>query len=249
MAGVIYYGIPDTREAMERCSIHLNVKVSDLDTDLHFLRYTEKMSIDDIRQMLEIISLKADGYCVVFERADLLSAQCQNSILKALEDRDDVLFVFYAGNVKMLGTVESRSIIVNSCGLTLEAFRNTYTEVDDAFYYLSEGSESLLDSILEDENLCGIVMDAASDVIGFLKNKKDLLLAFGQMKEKGTDNFFDKKRELVSGLYSMFTHLLIEKIDEPETVDMLDVLEKHKELLRKSNSYGKNDFLDLLISL
>jgi hypothetical protein len=47
----------------------------------------------------------------------------------------------------------------------------------------------------------------------------------------------------------MFCQLLLEDIDKEGVIESLDEIERHKELLRKSNSYGKNDFFDLLLSL
>jgi hypothetical protein len=249
MAGVIYYGVPDREEALKRCSFHLNTEVSKLDTHLQFLRYADKANMDDIRQMLQRIELKADGYAVLFERADLLSSQCQNAILKALEDRDDVLFVFYAGNVKLIGTVESRSVIVNGFGLTLSNFHEVYSDMPDSFFYLSGANEELLKMIAQDKDIVDMVKDADADIYRFLSDKKNLLIRFGLMKEKDSENFFDSHKELVPGLYEMFTQLLIERSEVDEVVEKLELIERHKELLRKSNSYGKNDFLDMLISI
>lgn len=249
MAGLIFYGPPDTEGALERAAMHLGTTADALGSCVCFLRYTDKPVMDDIRQLLNRINLKSDGYAVMFDQADLLSANCQNAMLKALEDRDDVLFIFMAGDVRLLGTVESRSVILNSKGLTLAQYAREYRGKPNSFYYLASGNRELLEEVLSDGSICELVETAGRDVLSFLSDKHRLLCALGQMKEKDASNFFEKHKELVPGLYGMLEHLLLEHIEKEGVVEMLDTLEKHKRLFRKSNSYGKNDFLDCLINL
>jgi len=248
MAGRIYYGACDLTEPMAYAAAHLQTEAGSLDTDTRFFRYREKVGIDDIRQLLALLGLASNGFAVLFEQAETLNVNCQNALLKALEDRDDILFIFISKQ-RLLATVESRSVPVWCQPMNIGEFRMENPGFSDGWYYLTGGNPSLLGKIREDEVIGEIVYEAGNDILGFIRDKKNLLGVFGQMKEKDPSNFFDRYRDFVPGLYDMFCQLLLEDIDKEGVIESLDEIERHKELLRKSNSYGKNDFFDLLLSL
>ena len=248
MAGRIYYGASDLTEPLAYAAAHLQTEAGSLDTDTRFFRYREKVGIDDIRQLLALLSLASNGFAVLFDKAETLNVNCQNALLKALEDRDDILFIFVSKQ-RLLATVESRSVLVWCQPMSIEDFQKENPGLSESWYYFTGGDPNLLDKAREDEVLGELVYEAESDIIGFINDKKKLLSMFGQMKEKDTSNFFDVYGEFVPGLYDMFCQLLLADIDREGALDMLDEIERHKELMRRSNSYGKNDFLDLLISL
>ncbi len=248
MAGRIYYGASDLTEPLAYAAAHLQTEAGSLDADTRFFRYREKVGIDDIRQLLALLGLASDGFAVLFEQAETLNVNCQNALLKALEDRDDVLFIFVSKQ-RLLATVESRSVLVWCQPMSIGDFRKENPGLSDGWYYLTGGSPSLLEKAREDEAIGEIVYEAENDIRGFISDKKKLLSAFGQMKEKDPSNFFDRYKDFVPGLYDMFCQLLLADIDGEGVIEALDEIERHKELMRKSNSYGKNDFFDLLLSL
>lgn len=247
MAGLIYYGNAEETAVLERAALFLNTSAEKLNSDIRFVRYRDKAVMDDIRQLLQRFSLKSEGFCIVFDKAGELNANCQNALLKALEDRDDILFIFICKGSRMLATVESRSTVEYVGAMSFEEFREAYPELPQALYYLTGGAVN--EATAGDPKLLEISARAGENILSFVNNKKELLSMMGQLKEKDGDNFFVTHRDYVAGLYDMISQLLIERIEEDGVIEKLDEIERHKELLRRSNSYGVNDFFDLLISV
>ena len=248
MAGRIYYGCSDFTEPLAYAAAHLQTEADRLDSDTRYFRYREKVGVDDIRQLLAMLGLASDGFAVMFDQAETLNVNCQNALLKALEDRDDILFIFISKQ-RLLTTVESRSVIVWCQPMNIGDFRKKNPGLSDGWYYITGGNPDLLEKVREDEAIGEVIYEAESDIVGFINDKKRLLSVFGQMKEKDKSNFFDLYKDFVPGLYDLFCQLLLAEIDREGVINALDELERHKELMRKSNSYGKNDFFDCLISL
>ncbi|MBR6476369.1 MAG: hypothetical protein IKS98_13135 [Lachnospiraceae bacterium] len=248
MAGRIYYGLSDLTEPLAYAAAHLQTEADRLESDTRYFRYREKVGIDDIRQLLALLGLASDGFAVMFDQAETLNVNCQNALLKDLEDRDDILFIFVSKQ-RLLPTVESRSVVVWCQPMSIEDFRKENPGLSDGWYYITGGNPDLLEKAKGDEAIGEIVYEAENDITGFISDKKKLLSVFGQMREKDKSNFFDLYKDFIPGLYDMFCQLLLADIDRAGALDALDELERHKELMRRSNSYGKNDFLDCLISI
>lgn len=248
MAGIIFYGSDAGTEGRARAEAQGHLGSDDIESDICFIRYRDRAGMDDIRDMLERIGMQSDGYVVWFDRAGELSANCQNAMLKALEDREDVLFLFFSES-RLLATVESRCEIRRARRLSLDDFRRLYAGVSEGFYHFSMGSEECLAEIQGDSEISGIVSRIYPDVPGFLDRPREVLGLFGMLKEKGS-SFFDTHREYVPNLYSFLESLiLIRHMDDARALRVLDVIEEHKELLRRSSSYGRNDFFDFLVGI
>ena len=59
--------MPTEEQAIAEANRHLSTE--DLDNDICFIRYTEKVKMDDVREILAKINLKSDAYVVWFDRA------------------------------------------------------------------------------------------------------------------------------------------------------------------------------------
>lgn len=247
MAGLIFYGSDAGTEAEAMAEAQRHLGTDDLESSMFFMRYREKVNMDDTRDMLEKLNLKADAYVVWFDKAETLSVFCQNAMLKALEDREDVLFIFMAAG-KLLATVESRCEIRRGRLFSFSDFHRFYPGKADGYYYYSMGLEFMLVEALGDPKVQEIV-GKTEDIFRFLDDPADVLATFGMLKEKDTDSFIETHKDYVSNLYALFEGVLISRIDDGRAMKPLTVVERHKELLRTSSSYGKNDFFDFLVGI
>lgn len=73
-------------------------------------------TIDDLEVLFEILKFKLgkdDKYCIIIEKAELLSPICANSLLKSLEEPPENYFILLLANNKnsLLPTVISRCVI------------------------------------------------------------------------------------------------------------------------------------------
>lgn len=209
-------------------------------------------SVDEIRELIKWAELVGDKQ-ILFNNADLLSAECQNALLKTLEENDHTDFYFVAGSKKLLPTVGSRCVLVLKPADKAEfdewlkksypyaqVVANGYC-VADELYFFTGGNLDLADEIMVGSDISGVFRDLAGSFNELLTNPKEMLKTFGVLAEKSQNSFFANHRELVPNVISYMSG----RLNAPGTEDLLKVAEKHYALCTKAN-YGASDFFEFL---
>lgn len=237
MAGCIFYPLGDWEHYARA---HLGCEMQE---GKNLVVYDGKVGVEDTRELGSLLSLDRGRQVILFRHAEDMTPNAQNALLKALEDRDDILFIFMSTKL-LLPTVESRSTIIRSETKSLREFlQDNPVAYGEVWYYLAG-------AVMPDDDVSKIVrIIGESNILQLISDKYLLLTVFGQMKEKGGNNFFEKHRDLVRGVFDVFEHLLMKVIDDDRAVQALAVIEEHKEMERRNSSYGKNDFFDFLVSV
>lgn len=112
----------------------------------------------------------------IFDDAELLSAECQNVLLKTLEERLLRNVFIFVTHMPLLDTVESRSVKVDFLPVPKERL----TPFREIPYYASAGTPGAYRELSEDEGFCQFL----GKLPKALRNRKDLFRAMGVLNEK-----------------------------------------------------------------
>lgn len=237
MGGVILYGdSPTVDEIIESES-----------ADSFDVRTLTDYSLAGVRDMLLTVEAPPVGrtWIMLLPEAQLLSELCQNVLLKALEDRDDLLFIFKSSKT-LLPTVESRCRIYVRDEAPEEEFRmvlsgrGQFTDAEmHCLYVFCRGDMSLMNRISNEGSLVEVLKKFA-DIP--LASKKELLKLFCMMREKDPAAFPAVYKEYIKNVILV----MLDRIANGEAGDK-KVVEDH--LMRVHTQYTTGDFFDLLINI
>ncbi|MGZ3725447.1 MAG: DNA polymerase III subunit [Pseudobdellovibrio sp.] len=110
-----------------------------------------QIKVDDIRQVLEVLSLASIGAAriVILDQAHLMNDQAANALLKNLEEpTDNVYFILIANEIEqLLPTIRSRVQVIRFSNLTYDQIRSIKPNLPDWAYRCSRGQLDRLESL------------------------------------------------------------------------------------------------------
>lgn len=229
--------------------------------DVGLARYDgESMGIDDVRQLLKQLKLTLPGEyfsrrVIIIEHIEKLGHEAQNSLLKTLEQPPkNTTFIGTTSEYNLvLPTVVSRMSLLQIRPLPLEEVKEIFagrysdSEITRA-YHISEGSASLLLSILEGgEHKLADAINWAKEVIR--SNAYQRLLLVDDLCKNQADNLDTYLFAIQKVLRASVQHSkLTSRSESMKRVDQLDITLKARENLQ-ANVSPKLVLTSLFVSL
>lgn len=193
-------------------------------------------------------------YCLV-PYAQRLTPAASNALLKMIEESKNVIFVFTASR-KLLNTVMSRVRVIRCEPLTKGEFFELYPDADETIRRFVCGRSGAYEKIMADEKLKAAA-ERLVNGIDDLKNSRDFLEIFSQVKEKDPNSFFELESEFVSlSLEYLSEQIMLHMCGEQKTLPysvgecwtLMGELNGAMFQLERGK-YGKNDFFALVRKL
>ena len=217
------------------------LKILNKDKDLNYIDIInyrpEKATfgVDEARKIIEEVSKKAfegDKKVIIIHKANTLTVQAQNALLKTIEDPPyGVFFIILCENLElMLETIRSRCQIYKLTPLNKEEmlrFIETLNITDQnkkvtALAY-AEGVPGRAVQILEDEKLMQL-RDIIRQSLIELRTNKNYIVDY----ETKLDNYKDRKNEVLDTYTSLIRDIIIYKeLTKKEliiNIDMIDAI-------------------------
>lgn len=217
------------------------LKILNKDKDLNYIDIInyrpEKATfgVDEARKIIEEVSKKAfegDKKVIIIHKANTLTVQAQNALLKTVEDPPyGVFFIILCENLElMLETIRSRCQIYKLTPLNKEEmlrFIETINITDQnkkvtALAY-AEGVPGRAVQILEDEKLMQL-RDIIRQSLIELRTNKNYIVDY----ETKLDNYKDRKNEVLDTYTSLIRDIIIYKeLTKKEliiNIDMIDAI-------------------------
>ncbi len=251
MAGVICYNMPT-----ERIKDMMSALVHPEPDGSNYIEVTD-YSIPAMKELvLSLAAASEDSEKLIyFPNAEQIESRTQDVLLKSIEDRDDLCFLFKTDK-KMIPTVESRCRIFYGTRLSEEEYvswlkkEKNLSESDRWLYWFTNGDKELTEEVIKDGSL--MMLLRKFDKEQQLTDKKSLLKTFSLLKEKDEKAFFNVYREYVPCLYRLIEHMLFDRLidgeDEKRTTEALTVLQKHMKM-EQSRTYTVADMVDCMLGL
>lgn len=152
------------------------------------------LGVDDWDEVNENFIFNPTGKyrVIIFENADFLSEKMQNKLLKPIENCEDHIKIIFNTTRDLLGTINSRSLIVKLVSNIKNEFPK---DIDELLMYFDieniKGNEDIISSIIRLENA--------------IVSGKSLLIESGLIKEKSKSlKFLSEKLQEVAKLILLY---------------------------------------------
>ncbi len=156
-----------------------------------------------------LMPCKADKIVVVVDEADKMTEQCQNKLLKLIEESTNVIVILVAYSDTILPTIKSRVRIIPYGPMKRTEFYEfcNLNRVDDAelFYSITGGCPGL---ISEYPDALGYFKSVHKDLSS--GRYPDMLNSLHLVKEKDPANFFLVYPDLIANLFSLIEEWICE---------------------------------------
>ena len=251
MAGVICYNLTTERiKDMMPALVRIEPDAS------NYIEVTD-VSMPAMKELVLSLATASDNEKLIyFPYAEQIEPRTQDVLLKSIEDRDDLCFLFKSEK-KLIPTIESRCRIFYGARLGEEEYvewlkeeKHLLTDSDRWLYWFTNGDKELTEEVMGNVTL--LMLMRKFDKERQLTDKKSLLKTFSLLREKDEKAFFYVYREYVPCLYRLIEHMLFTRLldgeDEKQTTDALNVLQKHMKMER-SRTYTAADMVDCLLGL
>lgn len=262
--------------ARELAKDYLNIKTT-VHPDLYILdKEDNTVKIDDIRDLQTFVSYhpsSADKKVFIIDNANHLTAEAQNSLLKVLEDKYNTCIFILVSHATLLPTIESQMQVVRFQPLSDNdmAWYLQQQGVTDVPFYLSISGGSI-GKYLNYSNNKDLIecLQSIKNYFCSPSKRKELFYILGQVKEKDSNNFYDKFSEhfesLLCLLESIFHNLyyymsgidtknqlldykqLMDHYSVSGVVYILSLLREHRRNYPYSG-YSKQDFFSLIMNI
>lgn len=204
----------------------------------------------------------------IIDDANTMNTYSQNSLLKLIEDGNATNIFIFVAHAPLINTIHSRceTIRVSSPSNyeVEEYFKAMELHLDKTIMKIADHRVGLYNLMLDDEKF---VEDCKNIINLFfnMKNKRELLTMFGQVKEKDSNNFYEayaseKVVMFIKYLRGLFVDIVYNIMEFPHVkelavkhlfsighcLDIIDKLDEHIERMGIKGRYTKNDFFDLI---
>jgi replication-associated recombination protein RarA len=205
----------------------------------------------------------------VIDDADTMNSHSQNSLLKILEDGNDTNLFIFVAHKPLIETIHSRCETIRVNNPTDDEIKAFLTDngvvADETIMCIADNRIGLYQQMITDKKY---VEDCKSILNRFLtmQKKRELLEAFGLVKEKDGDSFYDghsvdKVLMFVKYMKEMYKEVLYDYIGHSNGIDytavkkqydclkcinIISVIDQHVDNMKNKGHYTRNDFFDLV---
>ena len=235
----------------------LKVDTLAISPDYHYIEpdEKEKIGVEAAEEIVHIASYKPAGehHVILVDSMEKMTVQCQNRLLKTIEDDEKVVLIGIVYGNGILDTIKSRVLCLEFKPLSKDEFFKLYRGKEKIMAYaLSMGCpEGVNDDMAE---FYKPVIDAIS-----LGEEKELIKILSLYKEKDEHAFFSSKKNEVLCLLNLLEwcymdilrYLVLNEVGDicqPQAVKNKSEIEARIELIEQeksrvgSSSYTKDDF-------
>lgn len=222
--------------------------------------------LENVKLRSNYFSVTGEYKVYVIDDADTMNDYSQNSLLKLLEEGNATNIFVFVAHKSLLSTIHSRcqtiQINIPSDEEIQDYFIENGLELDRDIMKMASNRVGLYHQLIADEKYTEDIKVIVNRFIK-LEKKRDLLEAFGLVKEKGdffevyslekVQLFMKRIRDLFSSaLYFSFgisdgkdyTNV-VRHYDSQKCMDIISLINKHVERMAHGR-YTKNDFFDLI---
>lgn len=266
-------GIGKRMAADDIASKILNVSVDKLNTCPDYMVVESQKGAILIEQLGELkkkvqYNPSVSQYKVfVIDDADMMNVNAQNSLLKLIEDGNATNVFIFVAHKPLLDTIHSRceTIIVKkpSYDEVKEYFNSTSTDMDELIMRIADNRIGLYQNYQTDTEYVETCKDIIDSFL-YMKNKREILEIFGQIKEKDNKNFYEvfsteKVQMFMRYLKEIFVDILCDAVGiiyfnysikglfpVEKCIEVTQEISEHIDRMGNRGRYTKNDFFDLI---
>lgn len=225
--------------------------------------------LSEIKNRISYCAITADYKVIVIDDADTMNAYAQNSLLKILEDGNATNIFIFVAHKPLLDTIHSRCETISvknpSNEEVLDFFKNKGQKIDEIIMKIADNRLGVYQQMLNDDKFTD---DSKQIIHQFItmKKKRDLFDAFGLVKEKDSNCFYENHsyenvklfleyiKELFKDVLYDFAGIsngtdyttLKNNYDMIKCLNIITVLDQHLSNMNIKGKYTKNDFFDLV---
>lgn len=225
--------------------------------------------LEELKKRSKYCAVTKEYKVYVIDDADCMNNYSQNSLLKILEDGNATNIFIFVANKPLLSTIHSRCDTIRVNRPTDDEVRAYFNEkgldLDETILRIADNRIGIYNQLISNPDFVGDCKRIYNSFLNLI-NKRDLLNAFGLVKEKDKNSFYDSNPIenvilFINYIKELFKDVLYDYMGVPngtdytalkshysyyECINIINVIDNHISRMGIKGQYSKNDFFDLI---